>query len=59
MLWNVSVYKQTGEGQLPKDFLMGGQVEALDKHRACIKMFKQVREIYGKDIKVEMVITKR
>jgi hypothetical protein len=59
MLWDVHVYKQTREGQLPMDFLMGGQVEALDKHRACIKIFKQVREIYGKDLKVEMVITRR
>lgn len=41
------------------DYLMSGQVEALDRQKAAIIMFKKVREICGKDIKVEMVVKRR
>ncbi|MBE6091936.1 MAG: hypothetical protein E7201_01975 [Selenomonas ruminantium] len=58
-LWDVNVYRQADEGQLPMEFLMSGQVEAPDKQKAAITMFKKVRELWGKDIEVDMVVTKR
>jgi len=58
-LWDVDVYRRAGEGQLSMDFLMSGQVEALHKQKAAITMFKKVRELFGKDIEVDMVVRRR
>ena len=53
-LYDVHAYRDS----LHTEFLLAGQIEAPDKHRAALQMYKQLRKIYGDDIQCEIVTMK-